>query len=107
MAKGNYSRFSFWEFEKYPELHGILKGRYPSIGKFNRAVFVFERKIGGTIHAWSYVQLHNLLNGVPFGTELKIKYLGKKEMPDKKGRMFYDFSVEVIAPPEKKNGKDQ
>jgi hypothetical protein len=98
MAREN---FSFWDFDKYKELHGELIGRYPSIGKFQRAVFVFRREGGGVVHIWSWVQIHNLLNGVPFGTKLKLKYLGMKEMPNKKGRLYKDFSVEIISAPEK------
>lgn len=102
---GKNSKFQFWDFDEYAELRGELIGRYPSIGKFNRAVFIFRRKGGGVVHVWSWVQVHALLNGVPFGTDLILKYHGMKEMPDKKGRMFKDFSVEVISPPKNEKAK--
>jgi hypothetical protein len=92
--------FSFWDFDENPILEGEFIGRFASVGPFKRGVFVVKRKGGGIVHIWSLVQVNNLLGQIPFGTKIVLKYLGLKPMPDHKDRMFKDFSLDVVSPPE-------
>lgn len=91
--------FNFWDFDKEPEFVAIFKGQYKNVGKFQKNVYHFRTREKKSIHVWAYVQLNNLMYGLPFGTEIKVKYLGMEPMPDSK-RLFKNFSIEVINPPE-------
>ena len=92
--------FNFIDWDEKKEITAVFVGLYPSIGKFKRAVYVFRE--GKAIkHSWSTVQLFNLLSPVPFGTKLKITYLGKEKMPDS-SYLFKNFSVEILEPPKDK-----
>jgi hypothetical protein len=89
-------KFNFIDWEKQHELTAIFVGFFNKMGRFGTAVFVFKDDKGVVYHAWSCLKLGKELISLPFGTEVKIKYLGKKEMPDIKGRFFNDFEVEIL-----------
>lgn len=93
--------FHFWDFDKKPELIAIFRGQYKSVGAFKKNVYYFKKtkddKAG--VHIWGLVQINNLFYGVPFGTKIKLTYLGMKPMPDS-GRMFKDFNLEILSAPD-------
>jgi|GEM_PF-5285473 len=97
------SLFNFWNWDKNKEMVGILKGQFKAVGQFKKNVFIFETD-EGIYHSWSYVQLMNLFHDVPFGTKIKLKYLGMEKMPDSP-RLFKNFEVEILEPPVKKEKK--
>lgn len=96
--------FNFWELkEEGQEFTGVFVGQYKDVGRFKKNVFAF--RVGEkVIHLWAYVQLGNLLHGVPFQSELRLTYLGKQKMPDS-DRLFHDFKIEVIGPADPPKGK--
>lgn len=93
--------FNFWEWDTKKVLEATFVGQYKSVGRFKKNVYCFKDKEGKAIHAWSFVQLNNLLTGVPFGTKVKLTYLGMQKMPDSE-RMFKNFDIDIIDAPEVK-----
>ena len=100
LLKRFMSKFNFWDWKKYPQFTGTFTGQYAKVGQFQRNVFCFSTE-DGAFSSWDYVQLKKLLYGVPFGTKLKITYLGLQPMPDKPTNKFMAFNVEIIGAPKK------
>jgi len=86
--------FFFWNFEKNKTLIATFKGLYPHIGAFKKNVFEF-RKDNTLVHIWGCVVLNHLLYGIPFGTKLKIIYLGKEKTLDSK-HPCHNYKVEIL-----------
>lgn len=97
--------FNFWDFNVDPEFIAVFKGQYKSVGAFKKNVYHFRTADKKSIHIWGLVQINNLFYGVPFGTKVRLKYLGIKKMPDS-GRDFKDFEMEIISPPKDGDDKD-
>lgn len=94
--------FNFCDWDKNPELIGVFRGAYKSVGSFQKPVFLFVREDGTNIHTWGFLKLKNDLYGVPFGSKLKITYLGMEKMPDSP-RFFKNFKIDVLSAPDKKD----
>lgn len=89
--------FNFIEFKDPIELVLIYTGQYKSVGKFKRNVFCFKDEENKPFHIWAYVQLNNILYGVPFGTKIKLKYWGMDIMPDS-NKPYKNFEIEILDP---------
>ena len=86
--------FSFIKWEETPEIEGVYAGQLKGVGTFKANVFVF--KIGEkNMHAWSSVGLQMVFHGVPFKVKFRLKYSGKKKMPDS-DRMYNHFEIEIL-----------
>lgn len=96
--------FNFWAWDTNKVLEATFVGQYKSVGRFKKNVYCFKDKDGKAIHAWSFVQLNNLLHGVPFGTKVKLTYLGMEKMPDSE-RLFKNFELDILDAPVVKKEK--
>ena len=94
---------NFHDWEKENELTARFIGKYKDVGKFKRGVYVFRAVTGKKIiHTWDYYQLIQLFRDIPFGTVVKVCYLGLQPMPDRPTNKFKAFSLEIIIEEKKK-----
>ena len=89
--------FNFYDFETKKVLIAIYKGRYASVGAFQKPVHCFLSEQQESIHVWGCAVLNHLLYGVPFGTKLEIKYLGKYKS-DSSAYPMLQFEIKIIEP---------
>lgn len=88
--------FSFIDWDVTPTIEAIYVGQLRGIGAWNKNVFSFRDKQGERLESWSYVNLASHLRDVPFGTALRIEFLGTEPMPNNPKNKFKNFSVTVI-----------
>jgi hypothetical protein len=89
--------FNFRELKKGDEIRCIFTGYMKAVGAFKRPVFAFQEKNKKKeFHLWGTVMLNYLMHGVPFKSDIIIKYLGMVE-PDKGNHKMKGFEIEVLG----------
>ena len=91
--------YNFFDFETKKELTAVYRGRYASVGAFQKPVHCFVDEDGSTVHVWGCAVLNHLLYGIPFGTKLWVHYLGKFKSDSSQYPMLqYEIKVLELAP---------
>lgn len=89
--------FNFRELKKGDEVRCIFTGYLHKVGAFGRPVFAFKEKSQKKeFHLWGTVMLNYLMHGVPFQSDMIIKYLGMIE-PDKGKHKIKGFEIEFLG----------
>ncbi|OGG05847.1 hypothetical protein A2954_02125 [Candidatus Roizmanbacteria bacterium RIFCSPLOWO2_01_FULL_37_12] len=91
----NTTKFVFYDWDKYKELEGTFTAQYRGVGKWRKNVFEIKLDVGAVVHCWANAALYRALSGVPFGTKVKIKYLGLEVMEN--GRAFHNYEVDYLG----------
>lgn len=84
-----------WDFSQSSKLEGLYIGRYASVGAWKKPVHTFKLDDKSTVHVWGSVMLNHLLYGVPFGSRLKITYMGKEKTEESR-HPIHIYEVEVV-----------
>lgn len=70
--------FNFWDFKSKPEFQSFFIGVVKNVAPFNRPVYVFrESKQSPEFHIWGDVQIAKSFYSIPFGSLVRINFLGK------------------------------
>ena len=90
--------FNFRELKKGDEIRCIFIGYLKAVGAFQRPVFSFREKgKQKEFHLWGTVMLNYMMYGIPFQSDIILKYLGMVE-PDKKGgHKMKGFEIKVLG----------
>ena len=93
--------FNFKTIPAGGSVSGVYAGFFRSVGIYHKTVYCFTDEAGVMFHLWGGAVLNHLLYGMPFGTGVVIKYLGK-QMTETSKNPVHIYEVEVISPPDKK-----
>jgi hypothetical protein len=86
--------FNFRELKKDEEVTCVYVGYLKSVGAFRRPVFAFmEGK--KEFHLWGTVMLNYAMYGIPFHTQIVIKFIGMVES-DKSKHKMKGFEISVL-----------
>lgn len=85
------SEFPLWNFEKNPELEGLLVSREENVGPNNSTMY--KANVNGQEFCfWGNTVLDSRLKDVVDGKRIKVNYLGKATSPKTK-REYKNFEV--------------
>ena len=84
MAEGEWEEMTdsgeqvpVWEPKKGEVIQGILVKKRGNIGQYKSNIYIIEQLGGEKIGIWGSIIIDGHFDSLPFGTEVKIKYLGK------------------------------
>ena len=83
---------SVWKPEENEELEGILTEIRKDIGPNNSTMFVITTPEDEMVAVWSTAVLDSKLGQLEIGSEVKMKYLGKRKSKTTPGS-YHDFAV--------------
>lgn len=87
---------SSWNFEKAKELEGEFVGTKTGQGDYNSNVHTIkEMTTGELVSVWGNTVLDNRFSKISTGTRVRIEYLGMKDSPNRAGKQYKDFQVDV------------
>ena len=91
------SEFPLWNFEKNPELEGLLLSREENVGPNNSTMY--KANVNGQEFCfWGNTVLDSRLKDVVDGKRIKVNYLGKATSPKTK-REYKNFEVYLWEEP--------
>lgn len=93
--------FVFRELKENEEVECFYKGFYRSVGAFHKPVHYFKDFNDEGFHIWGSVMLNHLLYGVPFGSKIKLTYIGFFKTDESRYPLKH-FKIDIIAPPSQK-----
>ena len=74
-------------------IEGLYIEKNGNIGVNNATIHILENETKTKIGIWGSTVLDRKLEKVPFGTEIKVVYLGRKPSEKRAGKEYHDFQV--------------
>ena len=81
-----------WDFEANPEMIGLYIGKEENVGENNSNLYSFEVD-QKNISVWGSTVLDIRMKNVKIGEEVKIKFLGMEDSPNRKGKQYKNFDL--------------